>query len=42
MDEAAPGLQNALSPNHRGGVYGKIVQGGVIRVGDSVKEVESA
>jgi MOSC domain-containing protein YiiM len=41
MDDAAPGLQNALSPDRRGGVYGKIVQGGVIRLGDEVKVIES-
>jgi MOSC domain-containing protein YiiM len=37
MDDAAPGLQQALSPDRRGGVYGKIVQGGVIKLGDEVK-----
>jgi MOSC domain-containing protein YiiM len=41
MDDAAPGLQDALSPNRRGGVYGKIVQGGVIRLGDEVKVIKS-
>jgi MOSC domain-containing protein YiiM len=41
MDDAAAGLKDALSPNRRGGVYGKIVQGGVITVGDEVKVIES-
>lgn len=34
MDEAEPGLREALSPEWRAGAYGEIVQGGVIRVGD--------
>ena len=37
MEDAAAGLQNALSPDCRGGVFGKIVEGGAIRVGDEVK-----
>lgn len=35
MDEAQPGLQAALGVAWRGGVYGEIVEGGVIREGDA-------
>lgn len=37
MDEAAPGLQAALRPDWRGGVFALVMVGGVIRVGDSVR-----
>lgn len=36
MDEAHPGLKEALSPNWRGGVYGKIITSGVITIEDKV------
>ncbi len=36
MDELCPGLRKALEPDCRGGVYGSVVKGGEIRVGDSV------
>lgn len=36
MDEAHQGLREALSPEWRAGVYGKVVRGGAIRVGDAV------
>lgn len=36
MEDAQPGLQAAMRPRWRGGVFGEIVEGGVIRVGDSV------
>ncbi len=36
MDELHSGLREALKPNCRGGVYGHIVNGGMIRVGDVV------
>lgn len=35
MEEALPGLRQALKPHWRGGVYGEIVEGGTIRVGDA-------
>ena len=36
MEDAAPGLQKALEPDRRGGVYGRILAGGEIEVGDDV------
>ncbi len=41
MDDAAPGLQDALSPDCRGGVYGKVSQGGPVTVGASVEIVQA-
>lgn len=37
MDRQHRGLRRALEPECRGGVYGRIVQGGVIHVGDEVR-----
>jgi MOSC domain-containing protein YiiM len=37
MDEATPGLQAALRPDWRGGVFAQVLSGGVIRVGESVE-----
>jgi len=35
MDQQHNGLRKALTPNFRGGVYGQILIGGTIRVGDA-------
>ena len=40
MDDKVAGLQQALSPDCRGGVYGKVVEGGVVSVGTVVELVE--
>lgn len=37
MDELQAGLRQTLAPNLRGGVWGKVLQGGPLRVGDSVQ-----
>ncbi len=36
MDETQPGLQEALRPDWRGGVYGEVLDDGVISLGDAV------
>ena len=36
MDEAADGLRAALRPEWRGGVFAQVLQGGRVRVGDTV------
>ncbi len=36
MDAAFPGLQSALRPDWRCGVYGEVLAGGSIRAGDAV------
>ena len=37
MEELAPGLREALEPDWRGGVGGKVISGGTVRVGDTVR-----
>lgn len=39
MEEAQAGLRKALSPNWRAGVFGEIVEGGAIRIGDRAEFV---
>jgi MOSC domain-containing protein YiiM len=41
MDELQPGLRRTLTPEMRGGVWGKVLRGGQVRVGDSVQIVPS-
>jgi MOSC domain-containing protein YiiM len=36
MDEALPGLGEALRPAWRGGVFAEVLEGGLVRVGDEV------
>ncbi|NOX59657.1 MAG: MOSC domain-containing protein [Planctomycetes bacterium] len=36
MDRLHPGLRKALAPGCRGGVYGEVIEGGVIKVGDAL------
>jgi MOSC domain-containing protein YiiM len=37
MDDAHEGLRDALRPRWRAGAYGEIVEGGVIRIGDTAE-----
>jgi MOSC domain-containing protein YiiM len=37
MDEIQPGLRRILTPALRGGVWGKVLQGGALRIGDQVQ-----
>lgn len=37
MDEMHPGLQAALRPEGRGGVYGRVLEGGLLQIGDSIE-----
>jgi MOSC domain-containing protein YiiM len=37
MDEIQSGLRHTLTPEMRGGVWGKVLHGGQLRVGDSVR-----
>ncbi|HET7039599.1 MAG TPA: MOSC domain-containing protein [Gemmatimonadales bacterium] len=41
MDDALPGLQAALRPEWRGGVFGEVLDDGEIRVGDAVRWEDS-
>ena len=42
MEEAQPGLQQALDPDWRGGAFGEVMKGGSIKVGDKVMWTEVA
>ncbi len=37
MDEALPGLRDAMKADWCGGVFGTILEGGVVRMGDAVR-----
>ena len=37
MESQQAGLRDALTPNLRGGVHGKVLTGGTVRVGDPVR-----
>ncbi len=39
MEELQAGLQQALRPDLRAGVWGKVVEGGTLRVGESVRVI---
>ena len=36
MEDVAPGLQAALRPAWRGGVFAQVLSAGVLRVGDAI------
>lgn len=40
MDEQVAGLTNTLSPDWRGGVGCRVIQGGTVRLGDAVRLIE--
>ena len=42
MEEAQPGLQAALDPDWRGGVYAQVLTSGDIAVGDAVEWIDAA
>ena len=37
MEEALPGLRAAMYPDWRGGAYGQVLTGGLLRVWDSAE-----
>ncbi|HUP42491.1 MAG TPA: MOSC domain-containing protein, partial [Thermoanaerobaculia bacterium] len=42
MEDAQPGLQAALDPAWRGGVYAEVLEGGPITIGDEVSWAEES
>jgi len=41
MDAAKPGLETALTPDWRGGVYGRIIAAGIVEIGDNISNQAS-
>ena len=41
MEQSHPGLLNALVPDLRGGVFGEVLRGGVITVGDRITVMDA-
>ena len=37
MDDMHPGLQDALRPEGRGGVYGRVLEGGLLQIDDAIE-----
>jgi MOSC domain-containing protein YiiM len=42
MDDAQPGLRDALRPHWRAGAFGEVLEGALIRIGDLAEWIESA
>lgn len=42
MDQLYPGLRQTLEPDLRGGVHGRVIQGGTIHPGDEVRLIDKA
>jgi len=40
MDRAAPGMQAALRPEGRSGIWGRVLEGGLVRCGDPCTRAE--
>ena len=42
MDRLQPGLRQALTPGCRGGVYGSVIQGGAVSIGETVRVLDGS